>query len=108
MSIPKIRGKIVNMDGRDFVVPPLNLKAFQSLEEELKTYNGKPNVEQLATAVKLAHAAMIRNYPDLTADEMADMMDLGNMAEVMDAVMGGSGLVKQTPTQLELQSTGQN
>ena len=43
--------------------------------------------------VDCLHGALVRNYPDMTRADVADLVDLGNMEEVMTAVMKRSGLV---------------
>ncbi|ENT1749659.1 hypothetical protein CAA71_002200, partial [Neisseria gonorrhoeae] len=40
-------------------------------------------------------AALKRNYPDLTREEAADLIDIGNMNEVFAAVMDVSGLKRR-------------
>ena len=45
--------------------------------------------------VDVVHAAVIRNYPALTKEEVEDLIDLGNAAVIIKAVMGQSGLVRK-------------
>lgn len=50
---------------------------------------------QISTVIDCAHAALKRNYPDLTREEAADLIDIGNMNEVFAAVMDVSGLKRR-------------
>jgi hypothetical protein len=49
-------------------------------------------VPDIEVVVTLLHAALVRNYPELTADQVAQWVDYGNMLDIMDAVMQTSGL----------------
>ena len=91
-----IEGKIVSMLGKDWVIPPLNFKALRRFREEL----GTMTAEALAGSgkvVEIIHAAMQRNYPDLTLEQVEDMVDMGNVMEVTEAVLAISGLVAKQP-----------
>lgn len=95
-----IEGLTVKMGRRELVIPPLNfkqLKRFQPKLEKIRTDSagkvlGLAHMDDMA---EIIHAAMTRNYPDITKDEVEDMLDLGNMNEVFNAVMKFSGLVKK-------------
>jgi hypothetical protein len=49
----------------------------------------------VATVIDTAHAALRRNYPDTTREDVADMLGLENMVEVMECVMDVSGLKRK-------------
>lgn len=87
-----IDGKHVRMGGKEWTVPPLNFKALKKYGPILNTKTPQQLVEE-GQVVELIHAAMLRNYPDLTVDELEDMLDMGNIMEVTMTVMGVSGLV---------------
>lgn len=91
--IAKIKGKTVNLGGTDYVIPPLNLRALEQFQEQLAGFNGAVSAQNMSLVADIALAALHRNYPELTRDEVAEVIDLGNMAEVMEAVMSTSGLV---------------
>jgi hypothetical protein len=96
MTIVKVKGKTVNLNGADYVIPPLNLRALEQLQDKLTTFGGAPSLENMGIVADIAHAALKRNYPDMTRDEVADLIDFGNMTEVMEAVMNVSGLTAQS------------
>lgn len=91
-----IDGIVVKMSGEEYIVPPLSFKQLRSLQPRLallSSVNGIPTTEQLEAVSEVVHAALSRNYPDLTADAVNDMLDLGNMGAIIPAIMGVSGLV---------------
>jgi hypothetical protein len=47
---------------------------------------------QIAVLVEIVAAALQRNYPDITMDAAENLLDLGNAATVLNAVLTGSGL----------------
>jgi hypothetical protein len=49
----------------------------------------------IGTVIDTLHAALGRNYPDMTREEVADMIDLENMQEVMTCAMDIAGLKRK-------------
>src|SRR5579871_4059417 len=47
---------------------------------------------EIAIVVEIVTAALQRNYPDVTADEVENILDLANAGRVLSAVLTGSGL----------------
>jgi uncharacterized protein (DUF433 family) len=88
-----IPGKDIKLGGETYTVPPLTLGALQRFQAKLTSYSGSLSAEDVQTVIDVATAALKRNYPDLTAEQVADMIDLGNIQEVFMAVMSVSGLV---------------
>ena len=105
----KVSGVAVEMNGVEYVVPPLTLRMLQDHAEDIDVMQSMDaesalGVDRLAAVVRVAHAAMSRNYPDLTADDLHDLVDLANVSALVDAVLGVSGL---TPTR-EVGSPGES
>lgn len=92
----KIKGIHINLGGRDLVVPPLNFKALQDLQERLASFTGDTSPESIQLVLDAAHAALSRNYNDVTKEFLAEYLDLENMADVMRAVMDVSGLQRKS------------
>jgi hypothetical protein len=90
-----IDGVTVKMGDKEYVVPPLNLKAVRRLnplveqmkDQSLTSYQFLPMVAEIALA------AISRNYPDMTMEQLEDILDMGNARAVMSAVLGQSGFV---------------
>lgn len=102
----KVKGIVLNMGGADYVVPPLSLGALEQLQERIAAFTGDAsNKEQVATAIDATFAALKRNYPDLTRQDVAELIDLGNMGEVFEAVMDVSGMKRKAVEQGEAQGS---
>ena len=103
MSETKYDGESIKIGGREFTVPPLNLKGVKKVEPMLKRLvEMSANVastiitpEQSDLMRDIVLVALNRNYPEMTADELDDILDLGNLTNIMEAVTGQSGFKKK-------------
>lgn len=103
MAIVKVKGIEVELGGSRLVVPPLALGALEQLQDRIVGFKGDiRDKDQVATVIDAAHASLKRNYPDLTRDAVAEMIDVSNMAEVFEAVMDVSGLKRKAIEQGEV------
>lgn len=96
MAQKVIKGTAVEMDGIEYIIPPLTLGAIQELQAEVESMaDPKTNgPERFNSMAKIVHRAMLRNYPDLTIERVKnELLDMGNVFEVTSAVMGASGFV---------------
>jgi hypothetical protein len=90
-----IDGVTVRMGGRDWIVAPLTLGQLRRLwprVQRLGEVGAGMGDEDIASLVELVTAALRRNYPDMTSEKVADLLDLGNAGMVLNAVLTGSGL----------------
>lgn len=90
-------GKWVDFGDEAYRVPALGLLAIQELGadiESLQMVGRIPNLEQMRTVVRIVHAALRRNYPQLTEEDVGDMLDIGNFQDVLGTVFAISGFVK--------------
>lgn len=90
-----IDGVIVHMGGRDWTVAPLTFKQLRRLQpqlERLAQVNAAAAPEQIAAVSEIVRTALSRNYPEITIEAIEDMLDLGNAARVINAILTGSGL----------------
>ena len=53
----------------------------------------KTTFENIADALPIIHAALVRNYPDLMQDDLRQLLDIGNYGEVCKALISSSGFV---------------
>ncbi len=96
MQMTKHKGIPVQLGETTFVIPPLALGALEQLQDRIAAFKGDiRDATQVATVLDAAHSALKRNYPEMTRDEVADLVDVGNMAEVFEAVMDVSGLKRK-------------
>jgi hypothetical protein len=92
MPVVKIKGISLDLAGQLLVVPPLSLGAMEQLQDSLASFTGDiSDRKQVATAIDAAHAALRRNYPEMTREDVAELVDVSNMVDVFQAVMDVSG-----------------
>lgn len=92
---PVYTGLERTLGGKSYVIPPLSLGQVRRFQGKLQEWSGAVDDKSIEVCVEVIHAAMSRNYPDLTLEAVADLIDLGNMVEMMQAVMDVSGLVRK-------------
>lgn len=102
-----LKGKELELGGKIYVVPPLNLAALERFQDQLASYTGGIDPESVSFIVSVAHAALKRNYPDITVDELKELIDLGNIQEIFGAVMNVSMLVPKGDGSGEAQAPAQ-
>jgi hypothetical protein len=93
-----IDGVVISMGGIDYTVPPLNLAGVKKVlasgdMAELQNVKGVPSADQIGVISRIAILALNRNYPDLTIEELEELLDLGNAMQIIRSVMGVSGFV---------------
>lgn len=98
-----IQGQPVQLGNAAYVCPALNLKSMKLLKTELiQLQKGIPadtpadtmdaaQAEYMRVLVVTAHAALVRNYPDITQDIIEEGIDFNNLKDVALAVLGASG-----------------
>ena len=92
----KHRGIPLYFGDQPLIIPPLSLGALEQLQDRLANMRedmGDP--EYIGTVIDTVHAALGRNYPDMTREEVADLIDLENMQEAMACAMDVSGLKRK-------------
>lgn len=93
MAQPKYHGEEITLGDRMFVLPPMSLgaiKRHRDLLENIGSMNPLAAVEGIAS---LVHAALSRNYPEITLEEVEDMVDLSNAQKIIESITRVSGLV---------------
>lgn len=92
----KHQGIPFDFGGRSLVIPPLSLGAAEKLQGRLSALDdGTISSEYIGTVIDSVHAALQRNYPAMTRDEVAEMIDLENMQEAMTCAMDVGGLKRK-------------
>ncbi len=83
--------------GRRLLVPPLSLGSLELLQDRIDEMPTLQITDRraVATVIDATHAALRRNYPDVTRDEVGELIDIGNMAEVYGCVLDYSGFKRQ-------------
>lgn len=93
-SIANPRGVKVESFGNILVFAPLSLGALERLKPQIDQLNA--GEVEFGAMIDIAHSSLQRNYPQITREQVGDFVDLGNVQEVMQAVMNASGMVKKS------------
>ena len=75
-----IKGIPVAVGDQTFIVPALTLGALERLADKIDTLGP-------GDAIDIVHTALGRNYPDLTRDQVAEMVDADNLSTFVAAAM---------------------
>lgn len=101
---PKYPGTKVNLGGKEYVIPSLSVTQARELwPEMLKLGKGITTedlengmVENYDRSIKIIHAAISRNHPDVELDDIRDSVDIGRgesgLRNLLLIVTGMSGL----------------
>lgn len=108
----EFEGAEVKLGRTMYVVPALGLGAVKKYAKKISEMHTLPLEEQMQLTTEIAHAALKRNYPDMTLERVDELVDLKNMRSVFDAVVQTSGFTAQGPaggnaTGVASQPTGQ-
>ena len=98
MNSPQFDGVVVRIGNKELVVPPLNFKILRKIQpklQQLTTVGQVPDDEQIDSILEVVHLAVSRNYPEMTREELEELVDLGNLPAIIGAIMGVSGLEKR-------------
>jgi hypothetical protein len=99
-TAPKSRGgQWVTLGEEAYRIPPLGFLAIQELADEVQSLakmGDRPTPEQMGTVTKIVHAAISRNYPYMTVQELADMLDIGNYQRVLGEVLQIAGFKQES------------
>src|SRR6266404_7655055 len=95
-----IPGIDIEMGGETYILPPLTLGQLRSgirdkMQENDKLIGEGKFWEALDIKNSIIGAALRRNYPDITDEDVGGMLDLRNYDKAWEIVLGGSGLRSQ-------------
>jgi hypothetical protein len=92
--------------GRVMTVPPLSLGALQRLQKKIEALGTADALapETLATVIEAAHVSLKRNYPQLTAEEVGELVDVGNMYDVVACVLDVAGIKRKADVEAKNRS----
>jgi hypothetical protein len=123
-TAPRFDGERLKLGDREFVVPPLNwrrirklIPVFNRMEQAKAASQSAPGVDaapgfsmpgmgkitdaMLTDFITVIYEAVSRNYPEITQDELEDLVDLVNAPKVYMSIMGLSGLLQGEPMPVE-------
>jgi hypothetical protein len=102
----KIKGIRLELSGDFYVIPPMPLGALEQMHDRLDAYTGGADKQSVSTVIDCLYAALKRNYPEKTREDVADLVDVGNMQDVMMAVMDVSGMRRKQLEEDEAAAAG--
>ncbi|MDR5170729.1 hypothetical protein IHQ56_02750 [Methylobacillus flagellatus] len=97
-AIAKIPGVELVLGDETYIMPPLSINALIQLKPRIDAFmqsEDPTDIESLKTVVDAAHAALVRNYPEIKPEFLGDVIDLGNMQDVLQCVMDVSGALRK-------------
>lgn len=98
-----IPGVPINLGGHEFVLAPLTLAMAREIEtrgEALRANTEATQDDHIAFGQWIVLQSLQRNYPDITAEELAPLLDSANIEEAQAAIAGTSGLRRVKPGEL--------
>lgn len=99
----QLEGVTVKIGRRDFIVPSFSLNAARKVERLLQAQfePGAPETVEAvgARAVEIVRIALAQNYPEVTDEEIGDLLNMDNVADVLIDVAAAGGLLKKTAIQ---------
>lgn len=94
-------GVKVRIGRQEFVVPALSVRQVKRFRAVLNTLGrfktAEPTDDEIDGLLEMLHAALSRNYPDVTVDQLADIVDLRNLPEIIGAIVAQTGLEATKP-----------
>lgn len=100
MSAPRFPGTTIEVGGVRLVVPRLSIRQFQVLKDQIKRIQEKRKEldidEQIADILDVLEASVGRNHPELSRDQLADLLDFESIGPFLAAAFQGPS-VGDTP-----------
>ena len=96
--MPEFEGVPVMIAGKEWIIPALNLTTIKRLRPQIDSLASiamDMNItdKQIDVFIEIIHSALARNYPEITKENVADMVTFANATPIISAVMGVSGFV---------------
>lgn len=93
-----IDGIEVKLGEKSYIVPPLNFKALKTIQPIIDRIGNmkasKLTISQMDDVIAVIHAAIQRNYPEVTVGYLEEVVDLGNAGKLLMSIMGASGFTE--------------
>jgi hypothetical protein len=87
---------VIGLD--EYRIPPLGFEELKDFEDDIRALRemqgGLPTKAQMGIISRMVHAALARNYPKLTIEDVRPMIDVGNCQRLIATVMALSGYEK--------------
>ncbi len=95
-----IPGVKIFLGGTEYIVPPLSLGSLEELQDRIASFReGTVDPASVKMVIDCSLRALKRNYPEMTREQLVEVLDVGNMGDVMGAVMDVSGVRRKQQEQ---------
>lgn len=89
-------GEPIKVRGKEYIVPGLSFAQLEKHMKIIERLNDKRNNGALTPQIMqdittVIHAAMSRNYPEMTEEQIKNMVDTRNAGRFVQVIMGLSG-----------------
>ena len=74
----------------DYVVPPLNLRGVKRAQALAPQFEGE-GTASIDAGIEVIWLALMRNYPEVTREQLEEDIDLGNLEQLVHAVLKIAG-----------------
>ena len=83
--------------GKVYVIAPLSIGVLVRMQAKLEALSSTSSLaaDAIATILKATHASLLRNYPDISEEQVGDLVDVGNMHEVINLVLDVGGFKRK-------------
>ena len=96
-----IPGAVINLGGHELVLAPLNLDGVRAAQPYLDRLPELRQPEEvLQVSAELLLLSLARNYPDMTAADVAGLLDMDNAPRAIDAMTTQRGYKRAKPGEL--------
>lgn len=90
-TTPRFAGVDVVLGGRTFVLPPMSLGIVEKFQARIDTFLKGTETNAIGLMIDVMHACLRRNYPELTRDEVGDLLDTTTINEAFITLLHQSG-----------------
>ncbi len=100
-TTPAVKGIPLDLGGKSYILPPSSLATLEAFAKPLDEMNAvfagqrEMSVRDMLFVADFAHACLLRNYPQITREEVAQNIGLENVVDVMQMCLDTSGLMRK-------------
>jgi hypothetical protein len=90
-------GTMIMLGGNQYTLAPLNFAALIQHEAAIgliSSMSGIPTEQHLDAIIDIVLASLQRNHAEFNKEDLMQLLDMGNMTEIINIIMGNSGLKK--------------
>jgi hypothetical protein len=88
-----IAGKELILGGETFIAPPVPMACVRKYKD---LFSGKEKGADMLVMADIVLMSLQRNYPEMTESKLDELLDLANLPDAFNLVMGNSGTENQS------------